>query len=139
MKLSIRGRVLFLALSSVFVDLLASWGVAVHWFYFTQSVISQQENALAGVLAESMGDYAAESVKDELQKVTEAKAQHLDRELHNVGEDVELMSDCMTRILSFPEDYLPRTLPDTRLDSDILSGTPYIHYSPELAQQGIGE
>ncbi len=139
MKLSIRGRVLFLALSSVFVALLAAGAVVVHWFYVTQSVISQQENALAGVLAESMGDYAAESVKDELQKVTEAKAQHLDRELHNVGEDVELMSDCMTRILSFPEDYLPRTLPDTRLDSDILSGTPYIHYSPELAQQGIGE
>ena len=139
MKLSIRGRVLFLALSSVFAALLAAGGVAVHWFYVTQGVISEQENALAENLAESMGDYAAESVKDKLQKVTETKAQHLDREFHIVGEDVEFMADCMTRILSHPENYLPRTLPDTREEEDILSGTPYIHYSPALARQDIGE
>ncbi len=139
MKLSIRGRVLFLALSSVVAALLAVGVVAVHWFYVTRGVILQQEDVLAETLAESMGNYAAESVKDKLKKVTEAKAQHLDREFHIVGEDVEFMADCMTRILSFPENYLPRALPNTRLEPDILAGVPYIHYSPELMRQGIGE
>ena len=63
----------------------------------------------------------------------------MDREFHIVGEDVEYMSDSMSRILSSPGDYLPRILPDTRSEPDILSGTPYVHYSPELMRQGIGK
>ncbi|MBR3456672.1 MAG: hypothetical protein IKH16_00725, partial [Selenomonadaceae bacterium] len=139
MKLSIRGRVLLLVLSVVLATLFAVGMVSFYSFYALKKAALEQERVLKEFLSESMGRYAEEYAKARLREVTETKATHLDREFHIVGEDVEYMSDSMSRILSSPGDYLPRILPDTRSEPDILSGTPYVHYSPELMRQGIGK
>ncbi len=139
MKLSIRGRVLLLVLSGVLATLFAVGMVSFYSFYVSKKAASEQERAMGEFLSESMGGYAEEYAKARLKEVTEAKARHLDREFYIIGEDVEYMSDSMSRILSSPGNYLPRVLPDTRGGPDILSGTPYVHYSPELMRQGIGK
>ena len=68
----------------------------------------------------------------------QSKALHLDRELYMVGEDVEFMADTFSRILKNKENYRPRTLPNTRDVPDIVSGQPYVHYSPDF-HDGNGE
>ena len=139
MKFSIRGRVLFLVLSSVLAMLLAVGAVVFYALYAVRNAMLEQEDVLGSFLIESMGGYAESHAKERLQEVVQAKAQHIDRELFMVGEDVELMSGSMSLILQSPQYYNPRSLPNTREETDILSGTPYIHYSPELVRQGIGE
>ena len=137
MKLSIRSRVLFLVLVGVLATLLAIGIVTFYALYSAQDAVTEQENAMSNYLSESMGSYAEEQAKLRLKEVAEAKAQHLDRELTIIGEDVEYMADSMSHILSSPQYYNPRLLPSTRQDIDIFSDEPYIHYSAEMMRQGI--
>lgn len=139
MKLSIRGRVLFLVLSSVIAMLLAVGTVFSYALYAARDAMLEQEDILSSFLIESMGSYAERHAKERMQEVVQAKAQQIDRELFMVGEDARFMSGSMSLILQSPQYYNPRSLPNTREEADILSGTPYIHYSPELVRQGIGD
>ena len=139
LKLSIRCRVLLLLMVSVFAVLLAVGAVAFYGLHNSKSAMTRQSENMGGFLAESMGNQMAKQTKARLQEVTIAKAQHLERELHIVGEDLKYMAEAMQIIMTSPEHYRSRTLPDTRQEPDILSGTPYIHYSPKLLASGIDD
>lgn len=137
MKLSIRAKVLFLVLMGVLATILAVGIVSFYALYTAQNAVTEKENNVINYLSESMGSYAEEQAKLRLKEVAEAKAQHLDRELVIVGEDVEFMADSMSMLLSSPQYYNQRLLPNTLQDIDIFSGEPYIHYSSDLMRQGI--
>lgn len=134
---SIRRKVLFILLAGVVVTLLAVGMVFIYGQNRTHQALDEQSEVIRNFLAESMGSFTENFAKDRLREVTAAKAQHLNRELFIVQEDVEYMAEAMQLLLTAPEKYLPRTLPDSRQEADILSGTSYIHYSRALLQQGI--
>ena len=132
MKRSIRGRMMLLSFAGVFAVLLAVGIVALYGLYAAQSSMREQEESLCSYMTESMEGYAEKYAKERLREVAQSKALHLDRELYMVGEDVEFMSDTLSRILKNKENYRPRKLPDTRSEPNIVSGQPYIHYSPDF-------
>ena len=136
-RISIRRKVLFILLAGVVVTLLAVGVVFIYGQNRTQQALDEQSVVIRNFLAESMGSFTEQFAKDRLQEVTATKAQHLDRELFIVQEDVEYMAEAMQLLLTAPDKYLPRTLADSRQEADILTGTSYIHYSRALLQQGI--
>ena len=136
-KVSIRRKVLFLLLVGVVVTLLAVGVVFLYGQNRTQQAFDEQSGVIRNFLAESMGLYTEQFAKERLRDITATKARHLDRELIIVQEDVEYMAEAMQQLLTAPNRYLPRTLPDTRQETDILAGTAYIHYSSALLKQGI--
>ncbi|MBQ5502730.1 MAG: hypothetical protein IIT82_08490, partial [Selenomonas sp.] len=125
-KLSIRRKVLFIMLAGVLATLMAVGGVALYGMSRTQQSTAQESKALENFLSDSLGAYTENLAKERLKDITITQARHLDRELLIVQEDVEYMADAMHLILTAPEKYLPRQLPDTRGDQDILFGMPYI-------------
>lgn len=136
-KMSIRRKVLLILLSGVLTALLVVGVISFYGQYKTQQALDEQSVSMKNILAESLGGYTESFAKEKLKEVTATKAQHLDRELYIVQEDVEYMAEAMQIILTSPETHLPRILPDTRKEADIFAGTAYIHYSPALLQQGI--
>ncbi len=139
MKLSIRRRMLLLVFASVLGTLVAVGTVLLYGFHDAENAIRQANYDVAGYMSASMGGYAEEFAKKRLQEVTEAKANHLDREVVAVGEDVEYLAGILSNIMTSPENYRVRPIQDSLQRTDILSGEPYIHYSPELVRQGIGD
>ncbi|MBQ7516514.1 MAG: SpoIIE family protein phosphatase [Schwartzia sp.] len=88
-------------------------------------------------VAESVGRLSERNAKERLRESAALKAQHIDRELTIISEGVEYLANRMTMLLSAPGQYPPRTLPNTRADVSILSGMPYIHYSPGISDEDI--
>lgn len=136
-KGSIRRKVLFILLAGIIVTLLSVGVVSIYGQNRTQRALDEKSEAIRNFLAESIGSFTETFAKERLREVTATKAQHLDRELYIVQEDVEYMAEAMQQLLTSPDKHLPRTLPDTRREADILTGTSYIHYSVALLQQGI--
>ena len=48
------------------------------------------------------------------------------------------MADSMTMLMQSRDKHGMRQLVNAREVADIASGTPYLHYSPQLAAEGIG-
>ncbi|HCB92511.1 MAG TPA: hypothetical protein DEP57_01655 [Selenomonas sp.] len=138
MNLSIRGRMLLLVFSGVFAALLSLGATLFYSFEENSRAMENQINYLRDFLAESMGGYAEENSKRRLREVAEARAQHLDWELVSMCDDVYMLADSMSMIMSNPQYHNPRTLDDTRYDS-VKRGTPYIRFIPELADGGMSE
>ena len=138
MKMSIRTRILLLVLSSVAAALLVVGGISLYALFDAQRAMTEQGNEAANRLAESMGSRAEHDAKQRLREVTETRAQHIDRELALVGEDVEYMSIRMTQLLQRPWLQRPRELPVVSMDEETLSGRTYIHYPPGMAARNPG-
>ena len=138
-KLSIRGRMLLLVFASLLVALLAVGGVALYGLSAARHSVEEQENALGSYLEESMGEYAEKQAKARLKEVATAKAQHIDRVLRVVCDDVAYMSARISLLLQFPENYRSRSLPDVHPGEAAPSGMPYIQYSPALLEQGMDD
>ncbi|MCR5347333.1 MAG: SpoIIE family protein phosphatase [Fretibacterium sp.] len=139
MRFSIRRRVLRLLILGVVGTFLAVGATTFYGALTVRDSMSRQGDTFGDFLAHSMGNFAEYAAKRRLQEVTEVRAQHIDRELHIIGEDVEYMADAMTRILCSPDLFLPRFLPDVRHEVNIPFGTPYIHYSPRLLSTDMNE
>ncbi|MCR5757436.1 MAG: SpoIIE family protein phosphatase [Selenomonas sp.] len=137
MRLSIRRKVLFILLSGVITTSLAVAGLSIYSLTKTRKAMEGESANLGLFLTDSMGGYTERFARARLKEVTATKAQHLDRELYNIQDDLRYMANAMYIILTHPEDYRPRSLPDTRKEADILSGKPYIHYSAAMLQQGV--
>ena len=80
-KLSIRGRVSLLVLSSVMVAVLTVGAVAFYGLRSAMESMTEQENVLDAFLTESMAGYAEKYAKERLRKTAEVKARYIDREL----------------------------------------------------------
>ena len=85
MKLSIRGRVLLLVLTSVLAAVLAVEAVVYYGYRMAEDAAMEQEQQMESLLAASMGEYAEMQAKRRIKELTEVRAKYIDRELAAAG------------------------------------------------------
>ncbi|MCR5175509.1 MAG: SpoIIE family protein phosphatase [Anaerovibrio sp.] len=124
-------------LSSVFVSCLIVAAMGVYAMESTRYALNDKEVVLEDSIADMVDESTTSRVKEQLRKSAVAEADYIDQSFVYSGEAVQYLADNMTYIMQHKDQYLPCELPDTRIDYDIMSGMPYIYYSPDLVEQGI--
>lgn len=137
-KLSIRGRVSLLVLSSVMVAVLTVGAVAFYGLRSALDSMTEQENVLDAFLTESMAGYAEKYAKDRLRKVAEVKARYIDRELAMAGEDVVRDAVIGTDGISFVLDGKGRVLFSSE-KKGILAAAPEAPDLRQIASPSVAE
>ena len=132
LKLNIRQRVLLLIFGCCMFTFLAMVVVAVHTFQNIREVVGEQETVLEQRLTSSLAAFSEDSIEKRLAENADLRALYIDRELAVVKEDVEFLSNSISRILTSPEKYEPRSIANLQSQADIVSGVPYLRYSPAL-------
>ncbi len=134
---SIRNQVLALVLVCGLLIFLSVSALSLYALESTCKALENHGRSVSRLVAESVGESAENNARDWLRQMAEAEASYIDRELEINGEDATILAQTMSQILTHPEYYRPRQLPLSDRSEDIVSGMPYIHYSPALRQQGI--
>ena len=134
---SIRNQVLVLVLACGLLIFLSVSALSLYALESTRTALENHGRSVSRLVSDSVGESAEENAKDWLRQFAEAQASYIDRELEINGEDVTILAQTMTRILTHPEYYRPRQLPSSDNPEDIVSGISYIHYSPALKRQGM--
>ncbi|MBD3878785.1 MAG: SpoIIE family protein phosphatase [Quinella sp. 1Q5] len=131
MKLNIHKKVLILVLGAGLVTFL----VLGAFSYYGRGIVRRDMVAMSIELGEKGATYAddllIEHLKQTLGELAEAKAQYVDREMSITKEDAEILANAVTEIMTHPDDYLPKTLPDPRTDP-VKQGEPYRIYAPDI-------
>ena len=138
MKLDIRRRMRLIALSGgvlFFVGLLLIVCVGI---YLAGEKVTERRHILSDSVSGFVGTFAGEQTRRRLADHVADKAQLVERELEHTRQDVESLAQTMTLILSEPEYYAPRALPDPHGD-EIASGEPYLNVSDALASEADGD
>ena len=138
-RASIRRQVFFLVLACGLGTFLAALMLFWYSMHGLQEVLEAEGRGMEEVVADSVGNLAGERTKAWLKNSVENEAAHMDWELYINGCDVQMLADSMTMMMKSLDKYGMRQLINTREVEDIASGTPYIHYSPQLAAEGVGE
>ncbi|SEH21697.1 SpoIIE family protein phosphatase [Selenomonas sp. KH1T6] len=137
-RASIRRQVLFLVLAcgiGTFVATLMLFGYSMHGL---QESLEDEGRDIEEVVAESVGNTAKKRTRAWLKSAVENEAAHIDRELAVNSADAELLADSMTMMMQSRDKYGEGKLVNDREVADIASGTAYLHYSPQLAAEGVG-
>ncbi len=131
MKLNIHKKVLILVLGAGLVTFLILGVFA----YYGRGIVRRDMMAMSIELGEESATYADDllikHLKQTLGELAEAKAQYVDREMSIVREEAKIIADAVTEIMTHPDDYLPKTLPDPRTDP-VKQGEPYRIYAPNI-------
>ena len=131
MKFNIHQKVLILVLGTGLAALLAL-GI---FSYFGGRVFTKNMTTMSDELVDKSASYTDElltaQIKEAIGELAAAKAQFIDREMSITREDAEILSDAMTDIISHPERFLPKTLPDPRTDP-VKNAEPYVIYAPDI-------
>ncbi len=116
MKLNIHKKVLILVLGAG----LATFLVLGFFSYYGKSVVQQDMAEMSVELGEKSTIYTDEllinQLKQTLGELAEAKAQFIDREMAVTREDAKILATAVTEIMTHPENYSPKNLPDPRTD-----------------------
>ena len=134
MKLDIRRRVRLIALSGgilSFVGLLLIVGFAM---LLAGEKLEERRRILGESAASFVESFAGAQTQLRLAEHVTEKAQLVEREIEHTRQDVESLAQTMTLILSEPEQYAPRALPDSHR-GEIASGEPYLNFSDALAAE----
>ena len=137
-RTDIRNRVLRLVLAGsllTFVEmaLLSLAGLLITW-----NILDARGQDLGEESAGYTERFSERQAKINLSNSNRMRAALINNQLFDVRLDVLLLSREVTHMLSTPEEYLPRSLPNTNARI-IEPGTVYVHYSPELVEGGISE
>ena len=131
MKLNIHQKVLILVLGVGLTTFIAL-GI---FSYLGSKVLQKDMQTMSAELGEKSADFTDElsiaQTKDTLDELAEAKAQFIDREMSIAREDTEILSEAMSYVISHPNNYSPKTLPDPRID-EVHNAEPYIIYAPDI-------
>ncbi|MBR4152217.1 MAG: SpoIIE family protein phosphatase [Selenomonadaceae bacterium] len=131
MKLNIHRKVLILVFGTGLVTFL----VLGIFSYFGKNIVQNDMVDMSIELGDKSTGYTEELLIDKLKqtlgKLAEAKADFINREMTIMRDDAELLANAMTEIMSHPENYSPKTLPDPRTDP-VRNCEPYIIYAPEI-------
>ncbi|MBR0288858.1 MAG: SpoIIE family protein phosphatase [Selenomonadaceae bacterium] len=131
MKRNIHKKVLILVLGAG----LATFLVLGIFSYFGKNVVQRDMAEMSVELGEKSASYTEDLVVGQLKytfgELAEAKAQFIDRELSVTCEDATILANAMTDIMSHPENYSPKTLPDPRTDP-IRNAELYRIYAPSI-------
>ena len=131
MKLDIQKKVLILVLGMGLATFLA---LGIFSFLGSKVVKKDMQTMTAELSAKSAeftDDLSIAQIKETLDKLAEARAQFIDREMSIYREDATILSEAMTYIMSHPVNYSPKTLPDPRTDK-IHNAEPYLIFAPDV-------
>ncbi len=131
MKLSIHKKVLRLVLGAGLTTFL----VLGAFSYFGKSVVQRDMVEMSVELGEKSAAYTEELLIDQLKQtlgeLAAAKAQFIDREMTITRDDATILANAVTEIMSHPENYSPKPLPDPHTDS-IKNAEPFCFYAPAV-------
>ncbi|MBQ6006466.1 MAG: SpoIIE family protein phosphatase [Selenomonadaceae bacterium] len=130
-RLDIHKKVLMLVLGAGFTTFLV---LGIFSYYGRNAV--QRDMATMSVefgtkSAQFSEDLLIAQLKHTLGELAEANAQFVDHEMALTRDDAEILASAMTEIMSHPENYFPKTLPDPRTDT-IKNAEPYRIYAPDI-------
>ena len=137
-KLNIRGKILKLVFSSVFVTLAILGLFSFIGMLITWNIVYERGESLGETASTYTKTFVKDEAKEHLQEVTQIKAQQINDELEDISSDEIYIVKELEKILAAPQNYLPVTLPNI-MDTDIYSGQAYIYYSPELLENLTSE
>ena len=137
-KINIRERVLLMLLVCSLIAFLGLGALSLHTLWHVENSVLEQEQSMGARLSEKVEEFSEGNIKSRLKEAAEMKALAIDKELTATARNVGILADTMSLILQHPENYSPRSLPNTREQDDIKSEVPYVHYSPKLFKQGAG-
>ena len=130
-QLNIHKKVLLLVLGAG----LTTFIVLSVFSFIGKSFVQRDKESMSVELGEKSASYTdallVNQLKRTLGELAMAKAQFIDREMSVAREDATILADAVTRIMSHPENYLPKTLPDPRTDQ-IRNGEIYRIYAPDI-------
>ena len=131
MKFNIHKKVLILVLGAGLTTFLVL-GICS---YCGRRIVQSEMSEMSVELGEKSASYTSEFLTDQLKQtlgeLAEAKAQFIDRQLAIGREQATILADVMTHIMSHPENYMPKDLPDPRTDS-VQMGQPYKIFAPDI-------
>ena len=131
MKLNIREKVLILVLGMGLITFLVL-GICA---YLGSRVVQKDMQTMSAELGEKSAEFTDElsisQLKATLGELATAKAQFIDHQMSTTREDVMILSEAMSYIISHPNNYAPKTLPDPRTDN-VHNAEPYIIYAPDI-------
>jgi len=131
LRLNIHKKVLFLVVGAGLVTFL----VLGFFSYLGKNLVQQDMAQMSIELGNKSASYTDELLSNELKKtlgeLTKAKAAFINREMMITQDNAEILADAMTKIMSHPENYLPKTQPDPRTQS-VLNGQTYLIFAPDI-------
>lgn len=108
LKLNIRQRVLLLVFGCCLFTFLVMITVSFHSFLDIRDAVGDEGDLLNKRLADSLGQFSEENIKERLSENAELRALHIDNELAGIGYDVRFLSNTISNILQSPDQYNPR-------------------------------
>ncbi|MBR3624217.1 MAG: SpoIIE family protein phosphatase, partial [Selenomonadaceae bacterium] len=136
-KMNIYRRVLLLVLSCGALAFILPTALSLYTLNNVERTLSVQGDVLSESVSEFVWEIAQRRNKEHLTEVAKTRARHIDREFSLNGEDVVILSKMATKIMSSPENYLPRKLPNLRTEANVPYGAPYVYESANLVANGI--
>ena len=137
-KLNIYQRVLRLSLLGSLLTFTIMGVLYLYAMFTINTTLHEKTIELGEIGSAYIEDEMSEQIKLRMTETTQIRAHLINHELEDAVEDVQLLSDFITLNLKHPELHMPHILPNA-LYEDVKSGTPYIHFSPELVAKGIDE
>ena len=128
MKLNIRQRVRMLVLSGGVLSFLGLALIVLLGMALAGETVSERGRLLGDSVEDFVEAFADTQVQHQVSMHVAEKALHIERELEHTRQDVEALAQTTTLILSSPDDYRPRTLPDPH-ERTVMSGEPYLNLS----------
>ncbi|MBQ9478008.1 MAG: SpoIIE family protein phosphatase [Selenomonadaceae bacterium] len=135
-RTDIKNRVLRLVLAGSLLTFIEMALLSLTGLLITWNILDSRGQLLGEESAGYTERFSERQAKLNLSNSNRLRAQLINNQLFDVQLDVLLMSREATHMLSAPEEYLPRSLPNTSARI-IEPGTVYVHYSPELVEGGI--
>ena len=137
MKMDIRRRMRLVALSGGVLSFAGLLLIVCVGVFLAGGKVTERRNILAESASSFVGSFAGEQTRRRLSNHVTDKAQLVEREIEHTRQDAESLAQTMSLILSKPEHYALRALPDPHRGT-ILSGEPYLNVSDAVAA-GSGE
>ncbi|MBR1885740.1 MAG: SpoIIE family protein phosphatase [Schwartzia sp.] len=134
MKLNIRRRMRLVALSGGVLSFVGLFLILCAGFFLAQDKVTERRHLLGDSVSGFVEMFAGEQTRRRLSEHVADNAQRVEREMEHTRQDVEALAQTMSLILSHPEHYASRALPDPHED-EIASGEVYLNLSNALAAE----
>ena len=129
---------LLLALSGSVLSFLALGCIIFFGVTAAQETVMDRGRLLGASASGFVAGFAENQTRMRLSDYVAEKAQDVERALGETRRNADSLAKTMALILSAPEAYLPRSLPDPHTEP-VASGEPYLNMSRAVAADGVDE
>ncbi len=131
-------RILRTAIGGSLLTFLAMAMISICSMMILHHVMTRQGTVLSDRVGDYLTETLTETVQSHLTETARLRAELVGRTLAGSVMNTEYLSHKMSDILQHSEKYMPVNLPVAN-DAEIPDKIPYVYYSRELLQSGIGE